>query len=292
MGGFSLVELMVVIAIIAILVGLLVVGAGSAIGKAKEARIKMEVAALAQALERFKQEYGEYPPDFTSGKPLEEVNRHMARKFRYRVAAQDIISPPVAIGDLPLKPGLLQTLDPNEALYFWLRGFHADQKFPIRGTDQSFATPDDRTPLFEFDRARLTDRDNDGNPEYTPQGGLQIPFLYYRNNNSIGVTSGSISPTKDYISAVAWATAQMASGTPVCGPYRSTTAQPLPNGMRGFAEANKFQIISAGLDGEYIGLEIKTAGLSMYPSGQGYSDAERDNITNFTQGTTLEDDIP
>jgi hypothetical protein len=52
-----------------------------------------------------------------------------------------------------------------------------------------------------------------------------------------------------------------------------------------FVESKKYQIISAGLDHEY-----GTAG--QFPDGVGYSKADRDNITSFSEGSTLENAMP
>jgi prepilin-type N-terminal cleavage/methylation domain-containing protein len=61
--AFTLVELLVVIAIIAILAGLIVGLAGVAGRKGKEARVRGELNQLVTAIERYKAELGQYPPD-------------------------------------------------------------------------------------------------------------------------------------------------------------------------------------------------------------------------------------
>ena len=52
-----------------------------------------------------------------------------------------------------------------------------------------------------------------------------------------------------------------------------------------FIEPKKFQIICAGLDHEF-----GTGG--QYPDGVGYAKEDRDNLTNFSEGRTLEDAMP
>ena len=61
-GGFTLVEMLVVIAIIGILAALITAAAAMALSSAKQTRIKVEVDSLASAMEAFKQKYGSYPP--------------------------------------------------------------------------------------------------------------------------------------------------------------------------------------------------------------------------------------
>ncbi len=62
--GFTLVELLVVITIIGILAGLITAAAFRARIAAKQAAIKIEMEQLSMAIERYKNEVGEYPIDF------------------------------------------------------------------------------------------------------------------------------------------------------------------------------------------------------------------------------------
>jgi len=61
-AGFSLVELMVVITIIAILAALVLRIYGLVNTKASRARVEGELNAMSSALERYKTDNGEYPP--------------------------------------------------------------------------------------------------------------------------------------------------------------------------------------------------------------------------------------
>lgn len=60
-GGFTLVELLVVMAIIAILVGLVLNVAGFVRYKGATARAQAEIAGVSTALESYKADYGDYP---------------------------------------------------------------------------------------------------------------------------------------------------------------------------------------------------------------------------------------
>jgi prepilin-type N-terminal cleavage/methylation domain-containing protein len=61
-GGFTLVELLVVIVVLAILVGLLLPVIAGALRTAKNAACQSEINLMAQALANFKASYGDYPP--------------------------------------------------------------------------------------------------------------------------------------------------------------------------------------------------------------------------------------
>jgi len=61
-GGFTLVELLVVIVVLAILAALLLPAINSAVRRARNAAVSAEINQLAQALEQFKSKYGDYPP--------------------------------------------------------------------------------------------------------------------------------------------------------------------------------------------------------------------------------------
>lgn len=60
-SGFTLLELLVVMAIIAILAGLILSTAGGIQNKAARARAESEIAALSAALESYKADNGDYP---------------------------------------------------------------------------------------------------------------------------------------------------------------------------------------------------------------------------------------
>jgi len=237
-SGFTLVELLVVVVIIVILAALLVPVVFIALARARDARIAVEASNLAQAVERYKIEYGDYPPDLFSG-PLAAINAHLTRVFRYRNVATDV-------------PTGVANLDPSEALVFWLRGFSDDPTLPLTGSGARNAT-------FDFDQSRLTDRDGDGHQEYIPRDGQNAPYVYFRTPYA-GKT---------------WTHASV-SGT--AKPYPADT----PVGS--YAQPNSFQIISAGQDGHF-------GSGGSFPSGTGYATQDRDNITNFSEGT-LESAMP
>ena len=61
-GGFTLVELLVVIVVLAILIGLLLPAIYGALRTARKAAVSAEINQIASALASFKSKYGDYPP--------------------------------------------------------------------------------------------------------------------------------------------------------------------------------------------------------------------------------------
>ncbi len=64
--GFTLIEMLVVIAIIAILAGMIVGGAGYAMSKARISRVQAEMHALNASIQSYYKNKGFYPPDNTN----------------------------------------------------------------------------------------------------------------------------------------------------------------------------------------------------------------------------------
>ena len=275
--GFTLVELLVVIAIIALLASLLTVVAARALRSARIARISLEVGSIAQVLEDYKNEYGAYPPDFALADGVlptvpgdsQEIERHLARNFRTRDVS-DVFG---ASGWTAIQ------LDPSEALYFWLGGtpqdvtkwpggFSKDVRFPKTGKG-------DRQPRFEFAQERLRDADGDGFLEYYPPG-VEQPYLYFNSKN--------------YVTAFLTPASLATAGGAIVRPYAmKITAPQMVQGD--FAEPQKFQLITAGLDGDFGTIDPSDISSYLYPDGPYTDGAHRDNVTNFAGGT-LESKLP
>ncbi|MBB3204582.1 prepilin-type N-terminal cleavage/methylation domain-containing protein [Rhodopirellula rubra] len=171
--GFTLVEILVVITIIGILAGLLIPAITNSIRRANETALKLEVNSIAQAVEAYKEKYGDYPPD---GSNEAVLKRHM-RKLFPRMAEPDVTILDRLV-DNEAATNTTGAFSPNamdraEALVFFLGGFSADIQHPITGpggplellasgtagstdlADYQLQTTRDNT-FFDFDQTRMT----------------------------------------------------------------------------------------------------------------------------------------
>ena len=117
-NAFTLVELMIVIVIIAILAGLTTIGTRVAIQKTKAATVSLTMEQLSMAIEKYKSDIGEYPPDFTD---LDAVARHIRKRWP-RCEYPDVdefLSYARARFYVDSNP----PFGPASALIFWLGGF-------------------------------------------------------------------------------------------------------------------------------------------------------------------------
>ncbi|MGI5831686.1 MAG: type II secretion system protein [Thermoguttaceae bacterium] len=115
-NAFTLIELMIAVVIIAILAGLTTVGTRIAIRRAKEATVTLALEQLSMALERYKNDVGEYPPDFTD---LDAVTRHVRKRWPRCDYADTFFSLAVEHNVLGWD---VSTCGPASALVFWLGG--------------------------------------------------------------------------------------------------------------------------------------------------------------------------
>jgi prepilin-type N-terminal cleavage/methylation domain-containing protein len=68
-GGFTLMELLITLAIISLLVGLLLPALSAVRKAAREAKQHAQITTLELAISAFKNDYGDYPPSMWSGQP-------------------------------------------------------------------------------------------------------------------------------------------------------------------------------------------------------------------------------
>ena len=180
--GFTLLELLIVIAILGILVGLLAWGVNAArIAILKRAQTA-EIANLASAVEAYRAKNGDYPPDGSSW-PI--VEAHLRKAFpNILITELNILNPANSANNSYVRndndltgthPYGGRVFDPAEALVFFLGGFSSDPQKPLTGPGGPFTlNPDQPNPkglnnpyyfmyntqrengFFEFKTGRLT----------------------------------------------------------------------------------------------------------------------------------------
>lgn len=127
-GAFTIVELLIVIAIILVLAGLILATSGYVQTKSKRARAEAEIAALSAALENYKADNGIYPTDSANGTTNTLNARTMfnptapqyaaASVFLYKELSGDPTGNRVPSGKsyFPFKPNMLMPKDKTQAV--------------------------------------------------------------------------------------------------------------------------------------------------------------------------------
>jgi len=152
--GFTLVELLVVIVIIAMLAALVTPAIMIAMSRAKVARIKAEIDMLHMAIMNYKSEYGSFPPS-SSGVTAntDPAVKHVARLFP---RCSPVIN--------EFNAANAQSFTPQNALAAWLTGYSTDPTKPLTGGTKK--------KLYDFDQSRLSGLN------YAPSGKPGSPYIY------------------------------------------------------------------------------------------------------------------
>jgi prepilin-type N-terminal cleavage/methylation domain-containing protein len=284
--GFTLVEMLVVIAIIAVLIGLLLPALSGAINAARRTRMSLEISNLANSVEAYKNKFGDYPPGFRSKATF---TQHV-RKCYPRIDPSHFNQ----VTNQIWGNGGTPTMDESEAIVFWLSQVDNDQRYPFKyilGTQ-----PTSPVSLFDFKKPRLVNTDTD-------TGSAANAIYYYSYKPEYAGDSCYI-----LIDARAYAyhanssnpAAQAESGNN--GKVRAygytTTLSPPPSPIP-FANPTTFQIVCAGQDGEFGAdpsasppITVSPTGIKVFPFAVNYVEEDKDNLTNFGDGKRLMDSIP
>lgn len=322
--GFTLTELLIVIAIIAVLASLITAAALGALRRARQTRISLALSELSTACEEFKNQFGAYPPNCayptnaqagvgTADQAYEDLRRTLKKAFpRHRepdtlLQALAGYSGATGLNGPGLVSGTLNGMNAAEAVYFWLGGFSKDPQYPISGPGgPSFLagqleTLEGRDGNDAINVGLLGPRNDDGS-----FAGRYI--VYEVNVNGVNqqrrinfwqyVPSGSAQPVvyfdaSRYDPRRQWLPAGSGAGAQI---------YPISRLPEGAAEANvtnlaqaaiyankgKFQLLHAGLDDAWgnMALFAPSGGL-VYPSGPFIGELA-DNLANFMTGTLEE----
>lgn len=314
-SGFTLVELIVVMAIIALLAAILIPTIRAAMIRAKVTGITADLASLDAGLEQFKEKYGDYPPDLTDRRVLV---RHVQKAWPQITTNEMNIFLAIAYHRGPGVSGPQWEIDTAEALVFWLGGFSEDQMHPFTGPGGPFSSGE-RNPdnaFFPFDSEKLTETGNvvTYTVTYYDATNTQQTFSFNARESSddstlhgldndpfpVVLTRGGQTPivyldAHNYAHNVYPPHSATYGNTTVGGdahPYLSD--RKLVNGGFEWINPHSYQLISAGLDGDFGEHGEDASGNFMFKrfkSGSFYEYGDFDNITNFSGGA-LEDAIP
>jgi prepilin-type N-terminal cleavage/methylation domain-containing protein len=172
-SGFTLVELLVVIVIIAMLAALITPAVMQSLTKARNAAIKAEIDMLHMALMNYQSEYGVLPPceepdsfwgteKYTSGGP---AAKHLRRLFP-RCA-----EPATQLNDTNGAAAEMRLTQAN-AIVAWLAGYTTDPRSPL-------VPGASRVKLFDFDVSRI----DSSTGSYYPRGKKGSPYIYFDSSN-------------------------------------------------------------------------------------------------------------
>lgn len=306
--GFTLVEMLVVLAIIGVLAAILVPTIGIAVRTVRQGAIRTEMKQMETAIENYKTKFNGYPLDFN--------NRDLVTPHVKKISRRAVLSYPGGKGgravsiytelfDPQSNPRLpnpyfglspeqpefrsFTTMLPHEAIVFLLSELSTNAEYPFgyrpvgsgiyELVDYRFDTnlqkhilTGTKQTLFDFNEKRLVDRDGDGWLEYMPSGGLDAPFVYFDSrvyrNPNLGPLVG--------IDFETGGTAIGTSGVVGSGfavPYWGDVASPV--------NADSYQLLCCGMDNSFGVTAPGT--LRGFPSGANFTLEDRDNLANFAE---------
>jgi len=294
--GFTLVEMLVVIGIIVVLVGLLIPAAAIAVSSARNTTMAIEIAELEKAIEKYKQEKGDYPPSMGELDPMTGNSLYLSNPFN-SICERHLRKcyPKMTLDEkrnfyAQVAPRLSQ----SEALFFWLTQTQNDERNPFFGQAKNFKAyyPFAQERIIETEYLTWTDTNVTPNVPYEfktfvykPRYARETPFIYLDSRSY--QLHAMIARAAPYTPPPFLESGEVQA-------YFDDGAVPT------VMNPKTFQIICAGQDGEFgaprdmldnngnlIAAEVKR-----FKSGINYTGEDKDNLTNFSGGKRLSDSMP
>ena len=304
--GFTLVELMVAVVIVAMLAGLTVIGTRVAMKKTKETTVKLQLEQLSMALEKYKNDFGEYPPDFAGhdDDKWEPVMRHVKKRWPRCTYEISQAGYEAFCTDAYNQSGWnVGNFNPASALIFWLGGLPANPNpstaseakpsgFYISPSDPlgvSGTTAQREEPRYTFAEGTIRDLDD---------------ILANNTKNDIGIDDPAYVPGKTDNKPIAYFNADVREDPafnydiqclvdndlyPKSFNFGGSlgVAMPYARNLGVWFEPERFQLIHPGQDGVFSDTKNEdtirnVADLSTLTEG------DSDNIVSFAEGATLD----
>jgi len=309
--AFTLVELLTVIAIISILAAIITVAVTGVMHSTHVSRIGMEMSQIAMALDRYRAEIGEFPPDLFDD---EALVRHVRKRWpRFTIPGNDTASQAAfiraaintaynAIPNIGVVPGRTEVNFSNlhqpqiGALALWLGGF------PNSDGIMSGFSADPQNPFFlappPYNTVLPADRNYDGkvfinlelgdnkkvrmfsvgNGAIVPVIGSEIrgvfvPIAYFRGSAVGG--PGAYDPNVQRF---------IFPDFGLCIPYKETEVR--------WYNPTTFQLIHPGLDGKFGSAGERIIRPNDPARNSGINLEDLDNITNFSDNRELRGILP
>ncbi len=240
--GFTLIEVLVVIAIIAILAALFMGGVMVFLRKGPEMKTRNDIAQLSIALDKFYGEHKRYPPhQIRLRANMDDYARAVDTLDMESVGWINTFWPHLrGVTNIPwagatAMPASGVVLDGDQCLVFFLGGppvgggLPGLQGFSTNPLNPADSTTADRKKFFDFEVARLANRAGNPFPSYLDGWG-KMPYMYFSSGKR----------ADGYFN---WPQ----NTTGIAPYYSKAPAVPLA-APTGYYHPTKFQLISAGLN--------------------------------------------
>lgn len=236
-GGFTVVEILVAITVIAILAAMLIPVVGGAMRRANEFAIQSEMSQLDLAIEHFKSDNGFYPPSFARINGAADLMPYLNRIAPNHAYTQN------QLADWWINVGEHVEHHGGADLVFWLSGIAKNKQYPF-GL-KNVPIPNTNPVIYRWPYPNAYD------PISDLERNLYFEFASSRVNfdgDGSGAANylqakGKISPYQ-YIDSASYGSTVLNVKLPDFHGYHSVV-----NGERQFFNPNSFQLVANGLDG-------------------------------------------